>query len=97
MGRDLVADDLVVLGCFVVDIIQRHGAFHLGIRGKVHHEPPRPPTGTTADVGNFQVFYAVVFIIHGLKPPFVLVRNIDACKTAKFAFFAVFLLSVYIK
>ena len=50
-----------------------------------------------ADVGNFQVFYAVVFIIHGLKPPFVLVRNIDACKTAKFAFFAVFLLSVYTK
>ena len=66
---ELASDDHVVLGCFPVNVVERYLAADVRGRSQVAHQTPGPAAGATADVGDFQIFYFIVFIIHNGHPP----------------------------
>ena len=61
---DPVADDLIVLRRFKVDIVQIHGAGNVSRFFQVVHQCPCPAPGAAANVGNLQIFCGMVFLQH---------------------------------
>ena len=63
-----IADDLVVLRSFEINVVQINIAGHIVAIDQVPHQIPCPAAGTAADVCKLQIFYTTVFVKHSCLP-----------------------------